>query len=82
MFYKLKKKLCLPFNSSALEKSGCDGTKIGLQQDDTDPSIAGVLDISEEGEDAWKQSGTDKQKNESERIRLCNGEIFFIQDVS
>ena len=54
---------------------------IGLQKGDTDPGIGGA-DDSTLGEESGIEHGDEEEDEETEKIRLCNGEIFFIEDVS
>ena len=55
--------------------AGIRGKHTGLQQGDTDPSIPGSDHKTAEGDKV-------KKREELDLKRLCNGEIFFIENVS
>lgn len=77
---KSKKKVGASANSTASRENGTDEGSIGLQQGDSDPTIAGADDSVVDGGDTGTRKKISAEKEEPDRVRLCNGEIFFIED--
>ena len=70
-------------DTTAIENPETSGRQAGLQQGDSYPAIPMVQDKTAENDKVGgdNKQGTDK-KEEIDRKRLCNGKIYFIEEVS
>ena len=70
--------------TASIENPGTSCRQTGLQQGDPYPAIPLAQDKTAENDKvgAENKQGTDNKKEEIDRKRLCNGEIYFIEEVS
>ena len=71
--------------TTAIENPGTSGSRrqAGLQQGDPYPAIPMVQDKTAENDKVGSENKQGNEKKEEiDRKRLCNGEIYFIEEVS